>query len=109
MVIGAVPWVRFDNHFIFRIVATRNKIMRRPFILRSQRNVQPDGRRRGCGDTRPTRINAMIVLILILLICFCHTWFIPLPQPFFIILCIIEGIALLLLVVPYAPLRGGLW
>jgi hypothetical protein len=51
----------------------------------------------------------MIVLILILLVCFCHTWFIPLPQPFFIILCIIEGIALLLLVVPYAPLRGGLW
>ena len=50
----------------------------------------------------------MIVLLLILLVCFILTWFCPLPQPFFIVLCILEAIALLLAVAPFGPMRP-LW
>ena len=47
--------------------------------------------------------------LLILLVCFVLTWFATLPQPFFIILCVIEAIALALLVEPLAFRHGALF
>lgn len=46
-----------------------------------------------------------LALLLILLCVFVLTWFASLPPPFWIILVIIEALALVVTIMPLAPLR----
>ena len=52
----------------------------------------------------------LIILLLLLLALFVNTWFIPLPQPLFIVCAIVEGLALLLIVLSFVgPFRSLGW
>ncbi len=48
----------------------------------------------------------LIILLLLLLALFVNTWFTQLPQPLFIVVCIVEGVALLLIVLSFTPIRS---